>query len=63
MRVLHLPSGSDIGLITKQLRQLGLDATSCTFSSSDIYAYRADIQLKLNELPPTRQKKNSINFL
>lgn len=62
MRVLHLPSGSDIGLITKQLRQLGLDATSCTFSSSDIYAYRADIQLKLNELPPTRQKKELHQF-
>ncbi|MFE0625073.1 glycosyltransferase family 4 protein [Priestia aryabhattai] len=57
MKVLHLPSGSDISMLSQQLRTMGIDATSCSFSSSDIYSYRADVRLNLNDYPPDEKKK------
>ncbi|SDY16728.1 Glycosyltransferase involved in cell wall bisynthesis [Evansella caseinilytica] len=56
MKILQLPSGSDISLLTKALRSLGAEATSCSFSSADPYSYLADVRLRLNEYPAEQRK-------
>lgn len=57
MKVLHLPSGSDTGIITRTLRAQGIDATSCSFSSANYYDYLADVRLNLNKYPKIKAKE------
>ncbi|MBM7631564.1 glycosyltransferase family 4 protein [Geomicrobium sediminis] len=56
MKVLHMPSGSDISMLAKQMRALGVDATSASFSSKDLYGYRADRNLNVDQFPPEEKK-------
>lgn len=50
MKVLHLPYGIGISTLSKALRKLGIDATSCSLKDNR-YSYMADIQKNFSKYP------------
>ncbi|MFE0625072.1 glycosyltransferase family 4 protein [Priestia aryabhattai] len=62
MKILHLPYGAGISILSRSLRNQGVDSVSCSFNSSNYYDYLADVRLNLNEYPPEEREEIRKNF-
>lgn len=62
MRVLHLPLGRDLTRLTKALRDIGVDATSCHFRNEALH-FNADINLHLEQLERAERLEKRQLFL
>jgi glycosyltransferase involved in cell wall biosynthesis len=61
LKVLHLPYGIGMSTLSQALRNLGVDADSCSFKNNR-YSYLADIQVHYAELPAKKAQKMRNDF-